>query len=318
MIKHIKRLVCAVLCAAAVMAMLSGCSGIKKNGKLKVIATIYPVYQWAQNIIGDNDNVELSLLMDKGVDLHSFQPTVGDIVEISSCDVFIYVGGISDSWVDDVLRDKKNKSMIAVDLMQELGNAAKVEELVEGMQGEEEEEDGAPEYDEHIWLSLKNASALCGTIAEKLGEADSGNKEAYKANAEAYIEKLSALDARYTAACQSAKNKTLIFADRFPFRYLTDDYDLTYYAAFVGCSAESEASFQTLVFLAGKLDELKLNKLIVTESSDKKIADAVIDTAKTKDVTILTLDSMQSSIGENDTYLSIMERNLEVLSQALS
>ena len=292
--------------AALLAAVFAGC-GTKQadSGKLKIIATIYPEYEWVKNIVGDADGVEVSLLLDKGVDLHSFEPTAKDIVDISSCDVFIYNG------VNDVLKEAQNKSITAVDLLDELGEAAKEEKLVEGMQTEPKENESGEEgteYDEHIWLSLKNAEALTKRLCDKLGEKDPGNKAVYEKNADEYIKKI---DAR-------SQNDTLVFADRFPFRYLTDDYKINYYAAFSGCSAESEASFQTLVFLADKLNELDLNKLVIIDGSDKKIADAVIDTSKRKDVKTLTLNSMQSAIGDDDTYIGIMESNLKVLKEALN
>ena len=315
-----KRIISVLLCAVVLIAAFAGCGSAKSgSGKqLKIIATIYPEYEWVKQIVGDVDNVEVDLLLDKGVDLHSFQPTAKDIINISSSDVFIYVGGESDKWVDEVLKEAQNKDIKALNLIEALGDMAKEEKTVEGMQSEDEGEEDEKEIDEHIWLSVKNASKLCKSIADTLGEKDPDNKETYSKNSEAYIAKLNELDGQYEQACKSAKNNTLIFADRFPFRYLTDDYKLKYYAAFSGCSAESEASFKTLVFLANKLDELKLNKLIIIDGSDKKIADAVIDTAKTKDVEVLTLNSMQSAVGDDDTYLSIMQSNLEVLKKALN
>lgn len=318
--QYMKRIISVLLCAVVLIAAFAGCGSAKSgSGKqLKIIATIYPEYEWVKQIVGDVDNVEVDLLLDKGVDLHSFQPTAKDIINISSSDVFIYVGGESDKWVDDVLKEAQNKDIKALNLIEALGDMAKEEKTVEGMQSEDEGEEDEKEIDEHIWLSVKNASKLCKSIADTLGEKDPDNKETYSKNSEAYIAKLNELDGQYEQACKSAKNNTLIFADRFPFRYLTDDYKLKYYAAFSGCSAESEASFKTLVFLANKLDELKLNKLIIIDGSDKKIADAVIDTAKTKDVEVLTLNSMQSAVGDDDTYLSIMQSNLEVLKKALN
>ena len=318
--QYMKRIISVLLCAVVLIAAFAGCGSAKSgSGKqLKIIATIYPEYEWVKQIVGDVDNVEVDLLLDKGVDLHSFQPTAKDIINISSSDVFIYVGGESDKWVDDVLKEAQNKDIKALNLIEALGDMAKEEKTVEGMQSEDEGEEDEKEIDEHIWLSVKNASKLCKSIADTLGEKDPDNKETYSKNSEAYIAKLNELDGQYEQACKSAKNNTLIFADRFPFRYLTDDYKLKYYAAFSGCSAESEASFKTLVFLANKLDELKLNKLIIIDGSDKKIADAVIDTAKTKDVEVLTLNSMQSAVGDDDTYLSIMQSNLDVLKKALN
>ena len=317
-----KRILSVLLCLCLTALLCAGCgSAPADSGRLKIVATIFPEYEWVKNIVGDAKDVEVSLLLDKGVDLHSFQPTTQDIVRIADCDVFVYIGGESDRWADDVLKDAKNRDMLALNLMEELGAAAKEEEAVEGMEPEkeaQEEEADEIEYDEHIWLSLKNAALLTQRIADRLGEKDEANKAVYQANAASYIAKLNELDGRYAQTVKEAKQDTLIFADRFPFRYLTDDYGLHYYAAFKGCSAESEASFQTLVFLADKLDSLGLHHLMIIDGSDRKIADAVIETAETKDVEVLTLDSMQSSVGDDDTYLGIMERNLTVLRDALN
>ncbi|HOG02314.1 MAG TPA: metal ABC transporter substrate-binding protein, partial [Clostridia bacterium] len=241
----------------------------------------------------------------------------------SGCDLFIYVGGESDAWVDDALKEAVNKNMIVLNLMDILGERAKAEETVEGMQAEEEEGEAGeePEYDEHVWLSLRNASVFCDAIAGALATLDPGNAETYRANCEAYIEKLGALDAGYESAVQNAKLKTVLFADRFPFRYLADDYGLTYYAAFVGCSAETEASFETVVFLAGKADELGLPAVLVIENSDGKIAKAIASNISNPDIPILTMDSMQSVTSADaaggKTYLGIMQGNLETLRRAL-
>ena len=315
-----KKVLSIIICAALMLAVFAGCGAKKPSGdKLHIIATIYPEYEWVKQITEGADNVEVSLLLDSGADLHNFQPSVKDITDISSSDVFIYNGGESDEWVDSVLSNAQNKDMLALDLMELLGDKAKEETAVEGMETEEhEEEEDEKEYDEHIWLSLKNASFLCQKIADRLSEKDPDNKDTYAKNAKAYIEKLNKLDAEYEQTCSSAKNDTLIFADRFPFRYMTDDYKLKYYAAFSGCSAQSDPKFETIVFLANKLDELKLNHLMIIDGSDDKLAKSVIDAAKTKDVKILTLNSMQSSVGENSTYLGIMEDNLKALKEALN
>ena len=311
-----KKILALVVSLVLALGVLAGCLDKNQtNGKLKVIVTISPVYDWVKNIVGDSSGVELSLLADSGVDMHSFQPTAKNITDISACDVFIYVGGESDEWVEDVLKEAVNKEMVAVNLLDALGSDAKAEELVEGMQGEE---GGEEELDEHIWLSLKNADKLCGVIADKLGAKDKDNQKLYEDNAAAYCKKLQKLDGEYAQACKAAKYDTLIFADRFPFRYLTEDYKLKYYAAFSGCSAESEASFKTLAFLAGKLDEVGTNTLLIIDGSDGKIAQSVVDNAKSKDVKILTLNSMQSVLDKNANYLSVMENNLSVLKEALN
>jgi zinc transport system substrate-binding protein len=266
------------------------------------------------------------LLLDNGVDLHSYQPTADDILTIAGCDLFVYVGGESDEWVDDVLAQATNKNMKVINLLDVLGDSAREEELVEGMESEEEhdgehedeEEEEGPEYDEHVWLSLRNTEVFCREIADALGDIDPDNSDAYHANAESYVKELEDLDGQYTEAVKDAKVKTLVFGDRFPFRYLVDDYGLDYYAAFAGCSAESEASFETITFLAKKVDELKLNYVMTIEGTDHSIAETIIKNTETKDQQILTLDSMQSTTSASeDHYSDIMKSNLEVLKQAL-
>lgn len=318
-----KKLLSVALCILIVASIFAGCGNINKtdNNKLKVVTTIYPLYDWVKNITGSAD-VELSMIEKNGADLHNFQPTVEDIGNIAECDVFIYVGGESDSWVDDALKQKSNPDMVVINLMDVLKDNIKEEEVVEGMEAEDEEdEEEEPEYDEHIWLSLKNAKIICDYIAEKLAQIDSDNADAYKKNAAEYVGELDKLDGEYQAAVDNAANKTLLFGDRFPFRYLVDDYKLSYYAAFVGCSAETEASFETIAFLANKVDELKLKYIMKIESSDGSVANTVKENTKDKDQQILTLDSLQSvtaDTAENSGYLDIMRQNLEVLKTALS
>lgn len=301
--------------------------------KLKIVTTIFPEYDWTRAILGERlDDVDLTMLLDNGTDLHSFQPAVEDIMKVSSCDLLIYVGGESDQWIEDALESAQNKDMKTINLMEVLGDSIKEEETVEGMQdsGHEHdheddhdyEDEDEKEYDEHVWTSLRNASVICDAIAETLEKMDPENQETYQENAKSYKTKLSTLDTEYQDTVDDAKYDTLLFADRFPFRYLVDDYGLKYYAAFSGCSAESEASFKTVTFLAGKLDELGLKTVLTIEKSDDRIAQTVIENTKTKDQKILELNSMQSitsdEIADGVTYLSVMEDNLGVLKEALN
>jgi len=319
----------------AAIAVVIGCAflipGPKKTGaeeksegdKLQIVAAIFPIYDWVQNILGENPgNAEVTMLLDTGVDLHSYQPSADDIMQISACDIFIYVGGESDKWVEDALKEAVNKDMVVINLLNVLGDRAKEEELIAGMEGEEEEgEEEEPEYDEHIWLSLRNASVLTDHIAGAIAEADAANAETYLKNTEAYKEKLNSLDVEYQDAVSSAAKDTLLFGDRFPFRYMTDDYGLSYFAAFPGCSAETEASFETIVFLADKVNELSLSSILTIEGSDHKIAETIRESTKARDQQILTMNSMQSTTLEDaqggTSYLSIMGDNLEVLKEAL-
>ena len=287
---------------------------------IRVVASVFPAYDWARNVIGDAAGADLTLLVDSGVDLHSYQPSVEDILTISTCDLFIYVGGESDRWATDALAQAVNEDMVVIKLLDELGSRAREEEIVEGMEEkEEEEEEGA--LDEHVWLSLKNAEVLTEAIEKALAEIDPDNASLYEDNLAAYTEKLSALDEAYARAVEEGTHDTLLFGDRFPFRYLTEDYGLKYYAAFAGCSAETEASFETILFLADKADELGLSCILTIDGSDQKIAGTVAQTAKSGEPEILTLNSIQSITKEDmeagTTYLSVMEENLEVLKKAL-
>ena len=306
-------------------AVLFGCApqdDSAASNKLNIVTTIFPAYDWVREILGaETDRAEITTLLDSGVDLHSYQPTVDDIVKISDCDLFLYVGGESDGWVDDALKNAPNKERKVIRLLDVLGDSAKAEETVAGMQEEEHDHEEEAEYDEHIWLSLKNAQVLVAAISEALQQTDPARKDTYAANAAAYVEKLSALDGEYRAAVDSGKYKTLLFGDRFPFRYLADDYGLDYYAAFPGCSAETEASFETVSFLAGKMDALGLPCVLTIEGTQHKIAETVVQNTAQKNQQILTMDSMQA-VTANDaasgvSYLSIMEKNLSVLKKAL-
>ena len=331
-----KKIITLMLVAVLAVCALSGCGTSKsgedtKDKKIKIVTTIFPEYDWVMQILGDKaDKADVTMLLDKGVDLHSYQPSTADIAKISEADVFIYVGGESDEWVEDVLKEAKNKKLKVINLMDVMGDKAKEEEVKEGMQPEEEEhaeeakdgkEEEEVEYDEHVWLSLKNAKIFTKKIADVLSEVDKDNAKTYQANYESYAKKLDDLDKKYADAVASAKNKTLVFGDRFPFRYLVNDYGLDYYAAFVGCSAESEASFETVTFLAKKIDELGLGNVLTIEGKNHKIAKTVVDNTKNKDQKVLTMDSMQSTtskdVKDGATYLGIMEKNLDVLKEAL-
>ena len=331
-----KKITALLLALFVLVGALAGCgkqNDTNKTDKLSIVTTIFPEYDWVREILGDKaDNAEITMLLDNGVDLHSYQPTADDIVKISDCDLFIYVGGESDGWVEDALRNAANRNMKVINLLEILGDSVKTEEIVEGMQEEYEHEDAhahddaeehehEEETDEHVWLSLKNAKMLVRVISKALQELDPDNKDIYAANADAYVKKLSALDADYQAAVDAASNKTILFGDRFPFRYLVDDYGLRYYAAFVGCSAETEAGFETISFLAKRVDEWKLPCVLTIEGAQHKIAETIVRNTTTKNQKVLTMDSMQSittqDVKNGTTYLSVMEKNLSVLKEAL-
>ena len=365
--------------------------GTDGNKKRSVVATIYPQYAWLKEILGKQaDSLNLTLLIKNGMDLHSYKPSAADIATIAKAGMIVYVGGESDEWIEKALEATPNENRVKVNLMEALGDRVKEEEIVEGMQAEDEHEhehhhgeektiddrrktieeehhehaeektkddsrktieeehhehaeeheheehhEHAEEHehheheahaeevenDEHVWLSLKNAEILVKALAQALTKLDNAHEAEYNANANAYIAKISELDEAYRVTVAAATHKTVLFGDRFPFRYLVDDYGIKYYAAFVGCSAESEASFETVAFLANKMDSLALPAIFTIDGSDSKIANAVLAASKkSKKAEILTLNSMQSiraSQMDSLDYLGMMRANLEVLKKAL-
>ena len=326
------------------------------SNKISIVCTTFPQYDWVKNILGEEaERFNVTLLLDNGVDMHSYQPAVKDIATAGSSNLFIYVGGESDTWVEDALKEAKNKDLKAINLMETLGNSVKEEEVVEGMQeereylghsheksskekqkqtqkeshensqeinGQKEAADEEPEYDEHIWLSIRNAEIMVKNIEKAIEQLDSDNAKVYQTNAENYIKKLDTLDKQYANTIQNAKYKAILFGDRFPFRYMADDYDLKYYAAFAGCSAETMAGFETVTFLAKKADELRLPVILTIENSDGRIAEAVKSNTTKKNQKILAMNSLQSvtkeQIADGSTYLQVMQENLSVLSEALN
>ncbi len=321
-----------VLLLTAAVLLLSVCAPVTaENQPVKIVTTIFPIYDWVRQVVGPDANVDMTMLLDSGVDLHNYQPTAQDILKIAQCDLFIFVGGESDEWTEDVLATAQNKNIKTINLLDALGEAVKEEEIVEGMEAEHEhgedhdhdhEEEEEIEYDEHVWLSLRNAEKLVGVIADALAEIDAEHADAYRANAEDYLEKLQDLDAQYAETVNAAAYKTVLFGDRFPFRYLVDDYGLAYYAAFTGCSAESEASFQTILFLAQKLDELGLPAVLTIENPKTRMPETIVASSQAKNQKILAMNSMQGvtaqEVKAGADYLAIMEENLRVLREALN
>lgn len=298
---------------------LLGCNNSNKKDKLSIITTIYPQYDWICEILGEEkDNIDVTMLLSNGIDLHNYQPTSLDIINIINCDMFVYVGGESDEWVNDVLKQSKNENMIVVNLFDVLKD-----DLIEmNHDHEEHEHDHNHEYDEHIWLSIKNAIKVCNYLYEKICLLDENNKSKYKQNLDNYLVLLNELDVKYQNTINNSQVKTIVFADRFPFMYLARDYNLNYFAAFTGCNAEAEVSFDTIISLANTIDELNLKKVLIIDGSDGSIANTVISNTKTKDQTILKINSLQSmsnkEIDNGNNYLSVMESNLDVINKALN
>ncbi|HAL18938.1 MAG TPA: zinc ABC transporter substrate-binding protein [Spirochaetaceae bacterium] len=322
-----KRKIAIALLAAVVFAIaLVSCSrSEREDGKIKIVVTILPEYDWVLNVLGDEkERFETTLLLGNGGDFHSYQPSVADMAKIVTCDLFVFVGGESDGWVKDALKNSTNKSMKAISLLETLGDCARKEEFVEGMEEEadadEQEHESVAELDEHVWMSLRKACVFVAAISDSLQTIDPVNSEKYAKNASEYVLKLRTLDDEYVRFFDSTENKTLIVADRFPFRYFADDYSLSYYAAFPGCSSETQASFKTIAFLVRKAEELSMPSIFAVDGSDGKIARTVRDSTKSKDQKIFVLDSMQSvslkEYEEGRTYLSVMASNLSVLKEA--
>lgn len=309
------------------MALTACGSPAPKGDKLSIVTTSFPQYDWARQVLGERTSqVDLVLLQDSGIDPHSFQPSTKDFVKIANADFFIYGGGPSDSWAAEALKNADNPKLVALNLIEELGPQVKLigESESREYEGEESEDhalndghDHSSEIDEHIWLSLKNAATMTRSISEILCTLDPAHAKEYSQNADNYITELNDLDQKYESTLAEAPQKLVIVADRFPFRYLFNDYDIEFFAAFDGCSSDSEASFDTIISLAQKADENNINKFIVTESSNKKIADALIKNSTLSDHEILVLNALQSvtrdDIAAGMSYVKYMEENLKTL-----
>ncbi len=306
--------------------ILSGCATdttvFKDDNRYHIVCTTFPKYDWVANLIcGNEENVSLTLLMDKGGDLHNFQPSVLDIARVSKCDMFIYVGGESDSWVKDALKEAVNPDMRVINMMEVIGERLVEEEHVDRSSEHDEQEHEEQEYDEHVWLSIKNAAFIVEEITTELISMDNRNVDLYQRNCDRYTAALRALDLQFAKAIENAKKDTLLFADRFPFRYFVEDYGLNYYAAFNGCSAETEASFGTVAFLINKLEELELDFVIVLDGSDDRLAQVIIENTQSGQQQVCVLNSMQSvsrkEVKEGVHYLNIMEENLNMIRKLL-
>lgn len=339
--KQLNRL---ILIVSICCIMLSGCATQHRDeagavDKPVILCTTFAAYDWVCNILGDTDVFSCELLVDTGIDLHSYQPSAQDIVRIAGCRMLIFVGGESDTWVQDAILESGNSDMIVISLMELLGDRALEEVELEGVENhhhehetheeheghDNSEETGLHEeheaYDEHMWLSLRNAIFMCDALTLEISKIDAENADIYYANKENYCQKLKKLDDAYMDMMTQSIYDTILIGDRFPFLYLAKDYDLHYYAAYSGCSADAEASVDTVLFLADKLQELKLPVVFVTDSSMKDLANTIIECAG-GDQTILNLYSMQSvtreDIENGCSYLNYMEENRKALKTALN
>lgn len=308
-----KRFICFIisltLCFSALA--LNSCGKRKTDrGTFNIIAAVYPYYDFLTHITDGAKNVDLSLLLSGNADMHSYQPDADDIISLKDADFTLYTGGASDVWVADALKEAKGSSLCAAEVV-----SALKEETVEGMQTEPHDHEGDGEIDEHVWLSVRNASRICRAACDMLCSLNAENADIYKANTEKYIGELTALDGLFEDEISRANGRTLIFAGRFPFRYLVEDYGLVYYAAFPGCSAETDASFATVTFLSQKVKELNAPCVAIIDSDGDETADSIIENSGTN-AKIVRLNSMQT--GENsEGYIETMKDNLKVITEAL-
>ncbi len=293
----------------------SGGSSREGAEKLRIVTTIFPQYDFARQVTGDK--AELTMLLHPGAESHSYEPSPKDIIKIQQSNIFIYVGGESDKWVDEVLSSLDTGNMRIIKLM-DCVDALK-EEHVEGMDAEHEDEADGYEYDEHVWTSPKNAIKITKKISEAACEADKQNASYYKENTQSYLDKLKALDSSFTLAVKEAKRQVMVFGDRFPFRYFADAYGLDYYAAFPGCSSETEPSAATLKFLIDKVRDEKIPYVFTIEMSDQKVADTICEAAGAKKLLFhschnVTKEEFESGV----TYVSLMQENYKNLLAALN
>ncbi len=300
--------------------LLSGCSNkstpldesSNTDHRLKIVTTIYPPYDFAKNIVGENADV--TMLLPLGTESHSYEPSPKDLVAIQDSDLFIYAGGVGDYWVDRVLSSMGNKAPRTFVLMDAV--ALLKEEHKEGMAEDKEEDE---ELDEHVWTSPKNALTITSQLAEEISILDPENKELYQKNKETYEEKLRELDAELTEIIKNAKRHTIVIGDRFPFRYLTHDYGLDYYAAFPGCSTETEPSAAQVAFLSDKVGLEQVPIVFYLEFSNGKVAEAIARDSGAKTSILhsahnVSRQDFEAGIG----YLDIMKKNILALKEALN
>lgn len=311
---------CLVFLFACVFLLgLSGCgekdtTNTLDDEKISVVATIFPQYDFAKVIGGDKVNVRM--LLSPGVESHGFEPTLQDISDIEKSDLFIYVGGESDEWVNDVLSTVNSDFLRTISLVDTV--EVFEEEHIEGMEEESDHDEHEEEIDEHIWTSPKNAIKIVNKICDNLCEIDSENSAYYKKNSEDYIKELEKLDSDITDVVSNARVKTLIFAERFPFRYLAEHYGLKYYAAFAGCSSNSEPSLATINFLAGKVKEENVSKVLTIEFSNGSVADTICQmTGATRAELHSCHNVSKEDFNNGVTYLELMKRNVNTLREAL-
>ncbi len=287
-----KRIIIFLLLLTVLFCFIS-CGRQPRDTRIDIVCTAYAQYDWVKELSkGAEDRFNITLLTSGGADIHSYQPTAEDMVIIDRCELIIYIGSNSDGWTADMI----NGDTDSLNMTEYLSK------------------DGC-EDEEHIWLSLGYAKEICNAIFDKLCWIDPDNRELYRENLKRYINELTVLDSEYRSVTENAELDTLIFADRFPFACMAKDYGLTCYALYDGCGAESEASFEKKINLVNKLDSLGLPCVIILENSSSQPAESIVSETRTKDQSILVMNSMQSSC--EGSYIDIMKENLKTLKTAL-
>lgn len=308
-----------IVCLCVIM-LLCGCTlqnNTSKNngGKINIVTTVFPLYDFARNVAGDKANTDM--LVTFGADVHSYEPTPRDIIKIIDSDLFINLGSSVDEWTDKVTEAADGKSLNTLSAMDSVD--IKDEEAVEGMEEERGHSEHTPEPDEHIWTSPKNAELIVKSICSALEKTDPSNAGYYKKNAENYIYELNKLDGDIRSAVEGAKRKTVVFADRFPMRYFADEYGLEYFAAFPGCSSESEPSAATISFLIEKVKSEHIPVVFFTETSDGKVADTICEASGAEKLLFHSCHNItKQQFDGKATYISLMKQNLKALQTALN
>lgn len=327
-----RRIICfLVMTAVLTTGLLSGCAyGKKKNdGKISVVTTCFPPYDFARAVAGDT--ADITMLLNTGAEAHSYEPTPRDIAEIQNCDVFICIGGEDEVWVDSVLEAVDNDSMTVIrlfDYAELLEEEAVAGASPDGHDHHHHHSEDEHEHDSkvnennadgHIWTSPENAVKCVQAIEDAFCEKYIENSEFYRSNAEEYIKRLEQLDSDFRKITENTGEKVIIVGDRFPFRYLAHEYDLEYFAAFSGCSSESEPSVYTMAFLIDEILEHNADTVFYLEFSTRKLAEKLCDATGAK---MLPLNSCHN-VSKDDfssgvTYIDLMYENLKNLKEALS
>lgn len=319
-----KRLLSLLLAGVLLLGALCGCSvPAKQEEGLSVVATIFPQYDFARQVMGSSD--DLTMLLRPGQEVHSYEPTPQDIIAIQNCDLFIYVGGESDAWIEDVLEGMDTSHMVILSLMDLVDPLEEDTDSVLENPEEHSHEDGEAthlheeEYDEHVWTSPKNAMLITQAICDALCDIDPSNAQIYRQNTAAYLEQLEELDQDFREVIGSASQDTLIFGDRFPLLYFVREYGLNYYAAFPGCASETEPSAATVARLIDLVREEQVPVVYQIELSNGNIARSIADSSGAKVETFYTCHNItRDDFNAGETYLSLMERNVNSLKEALN